>query len=465
MLTTIGVVGLGTMGANLARNAARNGVRVALFNRTTEKTDLFMRNFGEEGDFTACHSLAELRDALPKPRVLLLMVKAGEAVDQMLGEIVPFLEGGDIVVDGGNSHYRDTERRQKALLKNGIRFVGMGISGGERGALEGPSMMPGGDREAVDALLPLLSKMAAEDGGGGRCAAYMGPAGAGHFVKTVHNGIEYGVMQLIAESYAMLRALGVSGETLAETFIRWNTGGLQSYLIEITGKVLRKKDPDTGAFLVDLIRDEAGQKGTGRWTVEATLQYGLPTPTITAAVEARGLSGFHDVRVKNNAIFPASLLPNVLNAGDYAAELRGALELATVTTYMQGFNLLAMASMAEGWSLSLAEIARIWRGGCIIRSSLLPAFQKAWAEGAPEADRFAILERFGGGRQKAWRGVCAFAMGQGIPIPAFASSLAYYDSLRSVSLPQNLIQAQRDFFGAHGFERVDKPGTFHGKWE
>jgi len=386
-------------------------------------------------------------------------------VDGLIEELLPQLDPGDIIIDGGNSHYRDTERRQERLKRTGVRFVGMGISGGEKGALEGPSMMPGGDREAVEQLLPLLRAMAADDGEGGKCVAFMGPGGAGHFVKMVHNGIEYGVMQLIAETYAMLRKLGMDQTTIAGTFASWNSGDLQSYLMEITGKVLATKDPASGKFLVELIKDAARQKGTGRWTVEAALQYGVSIPVITAAVEARGISAQWKRRLQVAQSFPGEALAGAepLEVG----HVRTALAAATALTYLQGFDLLSAATTKEKWGLPMAEIARIWRGGCIIRSTMLADFQKA--NGANEAmqkeGKLAIVAQLTGERQRAWREVTAYAMGQGIPVPAFAASLAYYDAIRSIQLPQNLIQAQRDFFGAHGYERVDREGVFHTEWE
>lgn len=457
-MSHLGVIGLGTMGANLARNAARSGATVAVFNRTAEKTDQFMKDFGKEGSFIACHSLQELCNSLPKPRAILLMVKAGGAVDQMIADLLPFLEKGDILIDGGNSHYRDTERRQRSLEEKGIRFIGMGISGGEEGALNGPSMMPGGDRDAVTDILPLLKKMAADDEEGGKCVTFIGEGGAGHFVKMVHNGIEYGVMQLIAESFAILRSLGVEGDELAETFERWNTGDLQSYLMEITGKVLRKKDPATGDFLVDLIKDEAGQKGTGRWAVEAALLYGLPIPTIAAAVEARMISARWEERQERSKIFLYEGMSTMMSCKELLKNLHVALELSVILAYVQGFDLLGAATTTEHWNLPISEIARIWSGGCIIRSALLPLFQKAFRNKVKET---CIIDRFRGEKQRAWRTLMQYAVGKGIAVPALSSSLAYYDAVRSARLPQNLIQAQRDFFGAHGFERLDKPGTFH----
>ncbi len=466
MKNTLGVIGLGTMGANIARNAARNGAKVSVFNRTSEKLDAFLAAHGEEGMFVGCTSLRALCEALPAPRAILLMVSAGDAVDVLIEELLPLLDSGDILIDGGNSHYRDTQRRCERLERSGIRFVGMGISGGEKGALLGPSMMPGGNENAVQEILPLFSSMAADDGEGKPCIAYMGAGGAGHFVKMVHNGIEYGVMQLIAEAYAILKRTGMGSEEIARTFAAWTNGDLASYLMEITGKVLAHKDTDTGDVLVELIKDQAAQKGTGRWTVESALHYGVPIPTITASVEARALSARKDERSQRSKIFPEALLGDAGSIADID-QVRIALEVATLSTYSQGFELLRIAGSAEKWNFPLAEISRIWRGGCIIRSPLLEVIQKAY-EGSPsemKRHKQRILDRFAGLRQQAWRAVAAYAIGQGVAIPAFASSLAYYDSIRSERLPQNLIAAQRDFFGAHGYERLDKPGVFHTQWE
>ncbi len=466
MKHALGVIGLGTMGANVARNAARNGVTVAVFNRTAEKVEAFLSVHGKEGAFVGCKSLRALCDALPKPRAILLMVSAGDAVDVVIEELLPLLDSGDILIDGGNSHYRDTERRIERLKKTGIRFVGMGISGGEKGALLGPSMMPGGDEDAVKELLPLLSTMAADDGEGKPCIAYMGAGGAGHFVKMVHNGIEYGVMQLIAESYAILKRTGMGSEKIARTFATWTKGDLASYLMEITVKVLAFKDPQSGSFLVELIKDQAAQKGTGRWTVESALHYGVPIPTITASVEARALSARKEERSQRSKIFPEALLGDAVSIADID-EVRIALEVATLSTYSQGFDLLRIAGATEKWDLPLAEIARIWRGGCIIRSPILEVIQKAYDGTSAEmkSRKQAIIDHFSGARQQAWRRIAAYGIGQGVAIPALASSLAYYDSIRSDRLPQNLIAAQRDFFGAHGYERLDKPGNFHTQWE
>ncbi|TSC59033.1 MAG: 6-phosphogluconate dehydrogenase [Candidatus Peregrinibacteria bacterium Greene0416_19] len=464
----LGVIGLGTMGANLARNAARNGARVAVCNRSPEKTDAFMQSHGTEGKFVACASLKDLRKALKVPRAILLMVKAGEAVDIVIQELLPLLDQGDILIDGGNSHFRDTERRQRELREKGIRFVGMGVSGGEEGALNGPSMMPGGDQDAFAHVEILLKRMAADDGAGGRCVTYLGSGSSGHFVKMVHNGIEYGVMQLIAECYQLLKEVGGStNDEMSQMFAQWNEGDLQSFLLLITAQILQKKDPDTGEYLVDLIKDAAGQKGTGKWTTEAAMDLGIGIPTITAAVDARILSLDPAGRREQNGLWPESLpepYPETKSIADLA---QSAFRLSVICTYAQGFELLKSASDAHKWDLPYAEIARIWRGGCIIRSALLPRFQSVFSgtEDERKSARHALVDLYRGESQVDWRHLIAIAIGRGIPVPALMSSLTYYDTLRAPRLPQNLIQAQRDCFGAHTFERTDREGAFHADWK
>ncbi len=460
----LGVIGLATMGSNLARNAARKGATVAVYNRTTTKTDEFLAAHGSEGQFVGTKTLKEFVAALERPRPILLMVKAGQPVDDVITELEPLLEKGDILIDAGNSHYRDTERRFKALKEKGLHFVGMGVSGGEEGALNGPSMMPGADKEAYEALAPLLLKMAASDGDGGTCASFMGPGGAGHFVKMVHNGIEYGIMQLIAEAYHLLKQEGkLTNQQLAETFAQWNaTEPLGSFLLEITVKIFQKKDPETGTDLLDLILDKAGQKGTGKWTVEAGFHYGASIPTIVAATDARIVSSAKEFRAARSTVLTQELLPEHGLGADFAEVVRSAFLAAVAQTYAQGLQLLTLASEEEKWELDISEICRIWRGGCIIRSQLLPLFQRAF-QGEDKAIR-TLREMCIGEPQKRWRQVVALGAERGIPLPAFSSSLSYFDAYRSAWLPQNLIQAQRDFFGAHTYERTDKQGTFHTEW-
>lgn len=471
-LPSIGLIGLGTMGANLARNAARNGARVSVYNRTPEKTDAFMAAHSSEGEFVACKTIEEFVQSMQSPRAIILMVKAGEAVDEMTNQLLPHLSQGDILIDAGNSHQTDTDKRVKELAGKGIRFVGMGVSGGEEGALRGPSMMPGGDKGAYDHLEPLLMKMAASDGStnlttsgaNGKCVTYIGPNGAGHFVKTVHNGIEYGMMQLIAESYDLLKRIGgMSNAELGQTFTAWNASlELQGFLMEITAKIFAVKDVDSEKDLIDLIKDAAGQKGTGKWTTESAFNYGVSVPTITAGVDARILSSAKDFRVMQAKATPLQVDDIPVDRAELLKDVRDALELSILNVYAQGLQLLSEASKAEGWNLNISEICRIWRGGCIIRSTMVELYQKAFA-GDRDAG-LALRARFEKTRQVNWRRTVALGALRGIPLPAMSSALWYYDSYRTENLPQNLIQAQRDFFGAHGFQRIDKEGEQHGKW-
>lgn len=461
----LGVIGLGTMGANLARNAARNGARVVLFNRTTEKTNEFIDKFKTEGEFVPTESLRGFVSEMKAPRAILLMVKAGDAVDAVMEELLPMLSKGDILIDAGNSHYRDTEKREARLKKLGMHFVGMGVSGGEEGALLGPSMMPGGDPDALKTLMPLLMKMSASDGAKGKCVTHIGPGGAGHFVKMVHNGIEYGIMQLIAESYDLLKSLGkLKNSELAATFKEWSVSDdLGSFLMEITAQIFTKKDPETKKDLIDVIADAAGQKGTGKWTTETAMDLGIAIPTINAAVDARILSGETEHRARRMKELPVSLPnPISLDQKSVVAGVRSALELSIISTYAQGFEMMAAMAREKKWNLDLAEIARIWRGGCIIRSKFLTILQPAQTD--DKAAKKAVLDRMAGKRQSEWRETIAAAVTHGIPVPAHSASLWFYDALRRERLPQNLIQAQRDFFGAHTYQRVDKAGSFHTDW-
>ncbi len=467
----LGVIGLSTMGSNLARNAARNGATVAVFNRTTEKMEEFIKAHGSEGQFIACKTITDLCTALSPSRAILIMVKAGQPIDDVIAELLPHLAPGDILIDGGNSHYNDTQRRYKELAAKQIHFVGMGVSGGEEGALKGPSMMPGGSKEAVDFLFPLLSLMAADDGStplaagsaGGKCVAYIGEGGAGHFVKMVHNGIEYGMMQMIAESYDLLKRLGgFSNEELGKIFTEWSTSKeLHGFLMEITAKVFTKKDADTGADLLDVIKDAAGQKGTGKWTTEAAFTYGVAVPTITAAVDARIMSSAKDFREMQSKATPLIVDDIAVDKTELISDVRMALELSMLNVYAQGLQLISEASKQEGWNLNIPDICRIWRGGCIIRSSIVELYQKAFA--GDRETGLALRARFAEG-QTVWRHTVALGALRGIPLPAISSSLWYYDTYRTARVPQNLIQAQRDFFGAHTFERLDKEGSFHADW-
>lgn len=468
----LGVIGLGTMGANLARNAARNGAKVAVFNRTTETMHEFMKQYGKEGNFIPCKTYEELMRSTDSPRAILLMVKAGPAVDAVIDDLLPLLSEGDIIIDGGNSHFPDTERRAVELKEKGIRFLGMGVSGGEEGALMGPSMMPGGDITAWEDCRDLFERMAADDGLGGKCVAYVGEGGSGHFVKMVHNGIEYGIMQLIAESYDILKSVGsYSNEELADTFSAWNNGvDLQSFLIEITSAIFRKKDDMGKGDLIDVIQDAAGQKGTGKWTTVSALDLGVAIPTINAAVDARIISGSADLRNRSGdqkLPYTPDLEEPMPPREKLRHMVRSGLHLSTLCTYKQGFVLMDAASKEYDWNLDLSECARIWLGGCIIRSVLLKTFMDILGDDAAKqkSGRLKIKEAFEGEQQVYWRLLQELAASRGIPIPAMSASLSYYDAMRREKLPQNLVQAQRDFFGAHTFRRIDKDGTFHAEWE
>ncbi|MBI2635905.1 NADP-dependent phosphogluconate dehydrogenase [Candidatus Peregrinibacteria bacterium] len=461
------------MGANLARNAARNGAQVVLFNRTTKKTAEFIERYGTEGNLIPAMTLKEFMKALKPPRIVLLMVKAGNAVDSIVTELLQSanckLQPRDTLIDAGNSHYRDTERRGLCLERKGIRFIGMGVSGGEYGALMGPSMMPGGDKNAVMKIMPFLKKMTAGDGSGGRCVTYIGPGGAGHFVKMVHNGIEYGIMQLIAECYDLLKSIGkMKNKNIAQLFAQWSRSAeLGSFLTEITAKIFTVRDSETGNDMIDVIGDAAGQKGTGKWMTEAAMNLGIAIPTINASVDARMLSGETERRGRLRRELPAALIASdAVSANTFAASVRSALELSVICTYAQGFELMEKASSVEGWNLHLGEVARIWRGGCIIRSAFLEKLQRAYGKNTATAAAASkeIFSRFAGSRQKQWRRLIGLATDRGVPTPALSASLWFYDSLRRERLPQNLIQAQRDYFGSHGFHRTDRPGTFHADW-
>ena len=462
-----GVIGLAVMGENLALNVERNGFPVAVYNRTTSRTEEFMEKRASGRNVKATFSPEEFVASLETPRRILMMVKAGAAVDKVIDQLKPLLEPGDILIDGGNSLYEDTQRRTKALEDEGFRFIGMGVSGGEEGALNGPSLMPGGTSEAYEALEPILNKIAAQVDDGA-CVTYIGAGGAGHYVKMVHNGIEYGDMQLIAEAYDLLKTvLGLGHEDLHKIFSEWNsTEELSSFLIEITAEIFTYVDPETQKPLVELIMDAAGQKGTGRWTVISALELGVPIPTITAAVNARITSSYKQERTAASKLL--NFQPAAFN-GDrdqFVQQVRDALYCSKICSYAQGMALLAKASEEFEFNLNLSEISRIWKGGCIIRADFLDKIKSAF-KANPKlanlllADEFkqTILEK-----QAAWRNVISVAAQQGIAVPAFSASLDYFDSYRRDRLPQNLTQAQRDFFGAHTYQRIDKEGTFHTAW-
>jgi 6-phosphogluconate dehydrogenase len=469
MTYKIGDVGLGVMGANLARNIAGRGFPVAGYDLDPAKTRAFAAGQTGRSGIGSADAPDKLVAVLERPRRVLMMVPAGAAVDSVIAHLRPHLEREDILIDGGNSFFRDTDRRADELAAAGFRFVGMGVSGGEEGALLGPSMMPGGPREAWEALAPILRAMAARAEDGEPCVSYMGPRGAGHYVKMVHNGIEYGDMQLIAEVYDVFsRAAGMPAREIAGIFAAWNEGELRSYLVEITARVLERVDGETGVPLVDLILDEAQQKGTGKWMSQNAFDVGAPIPTVNAAVEARLLSALKSERVAASSVLPgpsarvagAADTPGLIDAA------RRALYAAKITSYAQGMALLRQASSEYRYDIDLAEVAKIWRAGCIIRAALLSDVRAAFSRN-PALVNLMLDERFStamASGQQALRDVVRVAVSAGIPVPALGSSLAYYDSYRSARLPANLTQGQRDFFGAHTYRRVDRDGVFHTDW-
>jgi 6-phosphogluconate dehydrogenase len=465
MARQFAVVGLAVMGQNLALNIERNGFPVAVYNRTHSRTRDFLEGPAAGRDVKGAQTLAELVSALERPRRVLLMVKAGPAVDAVLGELLPLVEPGDIVIDGGNSHFRDTERRMAESEASGVHFVGMGVSGGEEGALKGPSLMPGGDRVAYEILEPTLTAIAAKTDSG-PCVTYLGPGGAGHFVKMVHNGIEYGDMQLIAEAYDLLRQrTGLDAARLREVFAEWNRGELESFLVEITAEIVDFPDEGGGGILVDRILDSAGQKGTGRWTTEAALELGVPIPTITAAVDARLISALKEERVAASRRYESA---ETSPRGEPPVDaVRAALYGAKICSYAQGFALLAAASREHGFGLALPEVARIWKGGCIIRAALLDEIREAFGSD-PGLANLLVSDGFRdaiAARDEAWRRVVSLGAASGVPLPAMTASLAYLDAYRRERLPASLIQAQRDYFGAHTYRRTDREGTFHTEWK
>ncbi len=465
----IGIAGLGVMGHNLAINMERNGYTVAGFDLDANKIALLHGDPDAAQRFTGAKSPEELMKALKKPRRVLMMVPAGPPVDSAISQLKPLMEPGDILIDGGNSFFQDTERRSKQLSEEGYHLVGMGVSGGEEGARFGPSLMPGGPREAWDALSPILKAIAAKAPEDGQpCVTYIGPRGAGHYVKMLHNGIEYGVMQLIAEAYDLMRrGLGLSPQEMSLIFRQWNDGALNSYLIEITADILGKVDPETGKPMVDIILDEAEQKGTGAWTSQNALAIGAPDPTISSAVLSRILSSLKDQRVRASQVISGPKPAISGSRQDFLSAMQDALLASEITTYAQGMNMLRTASGEYAYNLDLAEIAAIWRGGCIIRARMLNDITAAYRsqpglENLMITDRFRpVLERC----QPAWRMVIQQAVSAGIPAPALSASLAYFDAYRTAVLPANLTQAQRDFFGAHTYHRVDQEGVFHTEWK
>ncbi|WP_381791748.1 NADP-dependent phosphogluconate dehydrogenase [Streptomyces niveus] len=464
----IGVTGLAVMGRNLARNFARNGFTVALHNRTASKTHALVDEFGEEGVFVPADSAEEFVAALERPRRLVIMVKAGDATDAVIQEFAPLLEEGDVIIDGGNAHFADTRRREKELRERGIHFVGVGISGGEEGALHGPSIMPGGSKESYESLGPLLERIAAKAPDDTPTVAHIGPDGAGHFVKMVHNGIEYADMQLIAEAYHLLRAVaGYSPEKIAETFRTWNTGRLDSYLIEITAEVLAHRDAATVKPFVDVVVDQAEQKGTGRWTVQIALDLGVPVSGIAEAVFARSLSGHAALRdVSQTLPGPTATALSEDEAARFADRVEQALYASKIVSYTQGFHQIQAGSEEYGWNIDLGSVAAIWRAGCIIRAAFLDRIRGAY-DAQRDLPSLLADKQFAeeiGAAQDDWREVIATAVRQGVPTPGFAAALSYYDALRAERLPAALTQGQRDFFGAHTYRRTDREGSFHTLW-
>jgi 6-phosphogluconate dehydrogenase len=463
----IGVVGLAVMGRNLALNIESRGYTVAVYNRSREKTDELVSEFPDR-KLVPAHTLEQFVDSLEKPRRILLMVKAGAPTDATIAALKPLLDKGDVLIDGGNTHFTDTIRRNQELAQAGLHFIGTGVSGGEEGALKGPAIMPGGPRDAYELVAPILRQIAAKAPDGEPCVAYIGPDGAGHFVKMVHNGIEYGDMQLIAESYAVLkRVAGLTNAELQQVYTEWNEGELDSYLIDITAKIFGKRDEDTGKDLVDVILDRAAQKGTGKWTSQNALDLGVPLPLITESVFARVLSSLKTQRVAASKVLSGP--PAKPFGGDRAAfveAVRRALYLSKVISYAQGFAQLRAASEEYDWGLDFGGIAKIFRAGCIIRARFLQKITDAYTHDPKLANLLLdpyfrdISEHY----QAALREIVVAAVNAGVPVPAFASAIAYFDAYRSERLPANLVQAQRDFFGAHTFERIDREGSFHATW-
>src|SRR5215212_3347821 len=466
-LAQIGVTGLAVMGRNLARNFARHVHRVAVHNRTYARTESLLAEAGSEGTFIPSESMADFIASLERPRRVLIMVKAGPGTDAVIDEVIPLLEDGDIVIDAGNAHFPDTIRREAKLAEIGLHFVGTGVSGGEEGALNGPSIMPGGSRKSYESLGPLLEDISAKVDGE-PCCTYIGPDGAGHFVKMVHNGIEYADMQLIAEAYDLIKqGTGASAAEIAKIFTTWNEGDLESFLIEITAEVLGHTDAETGQAFVDVVLDQAEQKGTGRWTVQNALDLGVPITGIAEATMARALSGSVPQREAAHAKLAGGTKEwSVANPDQFIEDVRQALYASKVVAYSQGFDQIAAASAEYDWNIDRGAMARIWRGGCIIRARFLNRITEAYERNADLplllADDY--FTEAVSNSLAAWRRVVAGAAQNGIPTPAFSSSLAYYDGIRAERLPAALIQAQRDFFGAHTYRRVDKDGSFHTEW-
>ena len=457
------------MGENLALNIASRGYPIAVYNRTTSVTDAFTAGRGKQPHVVGCHTLEELVAALKPPRKVMMMVKAGPAVDDLIKMLTPLLSKGDVIIDGGNTLPSDTERRTREVESAGLLYVGTGVSGGEEGALKGPSLMPGGSPAAWPLVRPIFQAIAAKVGPQGDipCCDWVGPGGAGNYVKMVHNGIEYGDMQLICEAYWLLKhGAGLSNDDLARTFDEWNRGDLNSYLIEITRDIFTVQDPESGDFLVDLILDKAGAKGTGKWMSQLALDLSVPSTLVTEAVYARCLSALKDERVRASKILKGPDMANRGNPAEFIEQVRQALYASKIASYAQGYAQLAAAAKEHAWQLDYASIAMMWRGGCIIRAQFLDRIAEAY-RAHPNLENLMLAPYFTAAlstSQSAWRHVIATAATIGLPVPAFMAALAYYDGYRHERLPANLLQAQRDYFGAHTYQRTDKPGTFHSEW-
>jgi 6-phosphogluconate dehydrogenase len=468
-LCDFGLIGLAVMGENLALNVESRGYRVAVFNRTTSKVDELMAGRAKDKNFLGCHSLEELVASLKTPRKVMMMVKAGPAVDDLMESLIPLLSPGDILIDGGNTYYADTERRTKYVEEKGLLFCGTGVSGGEEGALLGPSMMPGGSQAAWPHVKPIFQAISAKVGPNNDipCCEWVGPRGAGHYVKMVHNGIEYGDMQLICEAYYLLKeALGLTNEELYDVFQKWYEGELNSYLIEITRDIFSVKDDGGDGYLVDKIMDKAGAKGTGKWMSQLALDLGVPSTLVTEAVYARCLSAMKESRVRASKVLVGPSSKYTGDRAKFIEQIRDALYASKICSYAQGFVQLQAAAVEHNWPLNFGNCALLWRGGCIIRAVFLDRIKEAF-DADSKLENLLLAPYFQHAVQEAqdgWRHVVATAAMLGIPTPAFSAALAYYDGYRRERLPANLLQAQRDYFGAHTFERVDKPGTFHAEW-
>ena len=464
---TIGVIGMAVMGKNLALNIESRGYTVAIYNRTNARTEKVVADHPDK-QLVPSYNLSDFVNSLEKPRRIIMMVKAGKPTDAVIDQLLPLLDAGDVLIDGGNTFFEDTIARNQRLDQSGINFIGMGVSGGELGALKGPSIMPGGQKEAYDLVAPILQQIAARTDDGQPCVAYMGPNGAGHYVKMVHNGIEYGDMELIAESYNLLRHVGqYSMPQLAQTFKEWNAGELSSYLVEITADILTRHD-DQGSSkpIVDVILDAAENKGTGKWSSQSALELGVPQSLITEAVYARYISTFKEERVAASQVLPQPQTTDLKLSADFSEQVRQALYFSKIMSYAQGFAQLRAASEHYQWQLNYGEIANIWRAGCIIRAQFLQKITAAYQKN-PELTNLMLDDYFKAicaKYQAATRQVVAWAVQAGIPVPALSAAIAYYDSYRSAVLPASLTQAQRDYFGAHTYKRVDQEGTFHYSW-